>query len=256
MEHDVIAAVIAAGRWKGEIPPGTSPWRALAPLNGRPMLAYVLDALRESRGIKEAILVGPPELSEHFPDLPRLDPTDTLTGNVFAASRYAQGKGHVMLVGSDIPLITPEAIDGFIKACDFDGTRLFYSIVEKQVCLQKYPQMKRTYVRLRDGTYTGGNLMLAEPQFFLDRGPQITAIYDARKSPLRLAQLLGLQLMTRTILTAFCRLPLLDVATASKLVGRALKDPVKGVPIPFAEVGADLDSQEEIPVFEAILAKR
>jgi len=250
MPEGVVAAVIAAGKWKGEAPPGT--WRALTPLAGRPMLAYVLDALSASNTVNEMVVIGPSEFSEPFPQVTLLDPTQTLTGNVLVAARAARGKGRVLLVGSDIPLLTPAAVDDFVTACPAD--RAFcYSIIEKSVVMERYPDMKRTFVRLSDGTYTGGNLILADPEFLIERDAVIEGIYANRKRPLALAGSLGWEVSLRLALTALLRLPLLDVPRAERLVGRTLGGTVAGVPTLHAAIGADLDSVDEIPQFEALL---
>jgi GTP:adenosylcobinamide-phosphate guanylyltransferase len=256
MDNGVVAAVMAAGRWKGEVPAGGSPWRSLYPLAGRPMLAYVLDALERSRTVTETILVGPAELSEAFPGVARIDAGAKLTDNVEAACRYAAGKGTVLLTGCDIPLVTAGAIDYFVRECSFNRTRLYYPILEKRAVLKDYPSMKRTFVRMADGTFTGGNVFLAQPDFILDQLPVIQSIYAARKKPLRLAGLLGWELMFRLLLTSGAHLPLLDVTTASRLVGKALGGLVKAIVIPYPSLGADLDSLDEAPLFEKYLLAR
>ena len=249
----VIAAVIAGGRWKGETPAGMTEWRALSPVAGRPMVAYILDALAAAKTIHDTILVGPPELSEAFPSIHRLDPTPTLTGNVLAVSQYAAGKGRILLVGSDIPLLTPQSVDNFIHACSSTDAKLYYPVIPKDVVLSRYPDMRRTFLKLRDGVYTGGNLILADPQFLLDSGPKVQALYNARKSPFGIARILGPQLLIRMVLTAAAGIPLLDIPLAARLVGRALGAPVAGITVNDPEIGADLDSIDELPAFERAL---
>ncbi|MCA1597067.1 MAG: NTP transferase domain-containing protein, partial [Chloroflexi bacterium] len=214
MAEGIIAAVLAAGAWKGEVPAGTPALRALTPLNGRPMLGYVLDALAGCAAITGVALVGPPELSVAFPHLERLDAADQLTGNVLVASRYALGKGRVMLVGSDIPLLSSAGLQDFVDRSADPDVKLFYSIIEKRVVAAAYPEMRRTFVRLADGTYTGGNLLFGSPQFLLDSQDRIQAIYDQRKNIPALAGLMGYSLIARLALTSVLRLPLLDVSSA------------------------------------------
>ena len=253
MNNGIVAAVMCAGAWKGEVPAGMSPWRALLPLNGRPMLSYVMDAIAASTLVTETVMVAPPEFAELYPHIQRLEPTEQLTTNVVAGARYALGRGRVLLIGSDIPLLTPASIDSFIQDCSAADVQFFYSIIEKAIVMAKYPQMKRTFLKLSDGTYTGGNLMLSDPQFLLDSLPHIQAIVNARKNVPGLCRYLGLELLVRVALTRL-GLPLLDVARAEALVSRAVHGYAIGVPSTHPEIGADLDSLDEVPVYEAILS--
>ncbi|MCA1597382.1 MAG: NTP transferase domain-containing protein [Chloroflexi bacterium] len=256
MAEGIIAAVLAAGAWKGEVPAGTPALRALTPLNGRPMLSYVLDALAGCKAITGVVLVGPHELSDAFPGVERLDAAEQLTGNVLVASRYALGKGRVMLVGSDIPLLSAAGIQDFVDRCADPEVRLFYAIIEKGLVASAYPGMRRTFVRLSDGTYTGGNLLFGSPRFLLDSQHRVQAIYDQRKNVPGLARLMGYPLIARLVLTSVLRLPLLDVASAGRLVGKSLGAKVAGVPVGYPEIGADLDSPDEIPYYEDLLRRR
>ena len=64
---------------------------------------------------------------------------------------------------------------------------------------QRDASLVRTALRLRDGEFTGGNLVLVRPRFLLTQNARIAAAYAARKSPVQLARLLGIGTLGRVI---------------------------------------------------------
>jgi molybdopterin-guanine dinucleotide biosynthesis protein A len=254
MDQPVVAGILAGGRWKGTLPDGIAPWRALFPLNGAPMAQYVLDAVAPL--VVDTFFIGPPELAGPFSGTERLEAGDSLTDNVVRACRYAAGRGLLLLAACDMPLITAPAVDDFITRCRVLKRQAYYSVVSERVMTSSFPAMRRTYVRLKDGTFTGGNLLLLDPEATLAHEPIIQELYDSRKKPLALASRLGPELLIRAALTHALRLPLLDVDLAGRLISRRLGCTVAGVPTPHAEVGADLDSIAEAPLYSRLLEER
>ena len=74
--------------------------------------------------------------------------------------------------------------------------------------------------------------------------PILEQAYQARKSPLKLASMLGFGMVFKLILGKLwpttLKLPELE-----KGVGQFLGMPVKGIQTPFASIGADIDNLEQ-----------
>src|SRR5436189_299813 len=83
------------------------------------------------------------------------------------------------------------------------------------------PGMRRTYARLREGTFTGGNAVLVRPDVLLSQAAIVREAYAMRKKPWQLARLLGPLVITKYVLGR------LRIADAEAAVGRILGVPAR-----------------------------
>jgi spore coat polysaccharide biosynthesis protein SpsF (cytidylyltransferase family) len=99
--------------------------RALAEINGQPMVRYVLRALKESRTIDRVLLAAP----SGFPDQPeaaeRVIADGDLAGNIALSLEKCPGAEHVLLVTADIPFVTPAAVDDYVHRSVATGADCF-----------------------------------------------------------------------------------------------------------------------------------
>ena len=92
---------------------------ALIRVGGRPMFLYVLEALLAA-GVRRVVIVGPPELEEPtgWPEgVLRVDPAGSLIANVFCGLEALGGHRPVLVATADIPLLSKEAVEGFLEEC-------------------------------------------------------------------------------------------------------------------------------------------
>lgn len=169
--------------------------KPLIELGGSPMAAHVLRALRGSGRVRRILYVGPttPEI-EALSD-GRVTDHGTLLSNLEAGVEALRSTGlppgeRVMVVTADIPLLGAEAVRDLLDAAPTEAA-LIYPVVRREVCEAQFPGVKRTYARLRDGTFTGGNLFLLDPALIGQFLPRLRALLAARKAPLRLAGIVG-----------------------------------------------------------------
>lgn len=150
---DKVDAVVLAGG--GGIEEG-APVKALLPIGSRVMVDYVVETLKNSRGIERIVLVGPDELRSHY---------NQTAGFLFAEQgstplrSFAEGVGvldtsntWVMACTGDIPFLTTAAVDDFISKCFEREADFYYPIVKKETVESRFPGVKRTYASLRDGS--------------------------------------------------------------------------------------------------------
>ena len=108
--------------------------------------------------------------------------------------------------------------------------------------------MQRTYVRLREGTFTGGNLALVAPEALRRGRTVIQQAFLMRKKPIKLARLLGFRFILKFV---FNRLGLHEIeeraATVLGCTGRAVISP-------YPEVGIDVDKPSDLELVERVLA--
>lgn len=226
------------------------PYEALIPIGSKAMVQYVVEALLKARGIGRVVVVGPPELQGYFwESRVQLVPAGgNLLENVQRALVELPEAKRVLLVSSDIPLLTPRAVEDFLELCRDQGADLYYPIVPKEVVEKRFPgPLRRTYVSLRDGTYTGGNLFLLNPAVVprcLEFGQRLI---EARKSPWRLCRLLGAGFLLRYLLR------LVSLKEAQDRVSRLLGIRGEVVISRYPEVGVDVDKPVDLELVTAVL---
>lgn len=249
-ENGTTAVVMAGGKPKSD--PQGAPWpewRAMAPVGGRPVLAWVMDALRASTNVGRIIVLGDPCMAPVVGDATLLPARSDLWENVATGLREA-GEGLSLLCSADVPLLTPAAVDDVIERGRLLESDVVYTVVRKEDAEAQCPGMRRTWAALADGTFTGGNLMLVNGPRLLANEDIIRDAIAARKKPLQLARLISPWLVVRVLMRR-ATVAELEAAVSCILHGRA-----RALVTPFAEVGADLDDPAETPLFEEILRRR
>ncbi|MBM7855202.1 GTP:adenosylcobinamide-phosphate guanylyltransferase [Desulfohalotomaculum tongense] len=217
-------------------------FEALIPIGERTMVEYVVEALRQSKKIGQVVVVGPRELSALLS--PRgvkvVAPKKTVMENIYYGFQHLPNAQRALVVTSDIPLITSETIDNFINLCGDCKSDLYFPAVPKDAVEKKFPLVKRTYVKLREGTFTGGNVFMVNPAVVpkcLDIGQRFV---EMRKSPLKLCGMLGVKFLIKFITNS---LTLEEVEQkASAVLG------IRGrvVICSFPELGVDIDKPSDL----------
>ena len=225
--------------------------RAEIPFAGKTMLRHVVDALNASSYVGEIGVVGNTVCEGVIRVIP---PAGTIMDNLIAGTEAYSSAGHVLIVTSDIPLVTPEAIDDFIERCGDLSADFYYPVVSKVDSEAKFPGMPRTYAKLAEGTFTGGNIMVVRAQFIAENGGLIREILNARKSVSKLARLIGFGTLVRALIAQTMWPGALNICALENTVGRILNGKVKAVQTPYAEISADVDKLEHIEAIEKMLA--
>ena len=246
--NDVAALILAGGKATPEFAQaaGGVTNRALVPLAGRPMLDYVVDAVRAGLPQGMRILVATTPETPTPAGCVRVASGDSLVDTLLSGVRALEAHEKYLLVATaDIPFLTPASVADFLLRARETGAGFAWPIVPAEVCEAAFPGTRRTTLRLREGTFTGGNLALLDPAFLRERETVLRAAYARRKSVIGLARLLGAPLLLR--LAASRVAPnLLSIAHAEAAVGRVLGVKTRAVVSQFAELGADVDKPEDL----------
>lgn len=148
-----------------------------------------------------------------------------------------------LLATVDLPFLTPEAVDDFVSRCD-TSAGLCYPIVDIEECMSQFPGMSRTVLKMREGTFTGGNLGLVKTEAMKKALPILEKAYAVRKSPLQLANMVGFATLGRVAVGKVVP-SLLTLAKLEEGVSRFLGMPVKAVKTAYASIGTDIDTAEQ-----------
>ncbi len=246
----MINAVILAGDNQSDVAEISVSNKALLPICGKPMVEYVVDALHKSSFIGKIAIVGPAELLRdclgHRADY-YLEGAGTFFGNLNSAIQpFLEDRG-VLIVTSDIPMLTGEVVDDFIKECLKQNADLCYPIVEKSVNESKFPGFKRTYVGLKEGTFTGGNIFYINPAVLGPCHNFALKLIEYRKKPWKTAKLLGLDFLT--MLT----LGVLPISKIEQRFSELLNIKAVAIISPFPELANDVDKPSDVEMVEKYL---
>lgn len=226
---------------------------ALISVAGRPMVQWVIDAIRASRSVDRVIVVGPSdELKRRVvgDNVVFVDSGDSILENVKRGTKHVRPSRRALVATSDIPLLTGEAIDDFVARCDDESVQVFYSIVRREAIERAYSGISRTYVAIKDGTFTGGNVALIDSDIFDRYGEVIDRAISLRKKPVEMCRLLGLRCIVKYLFHS------LSIADIERRVERMLSLRGRGVVSDFPGVGIDVDKPEDYYRIEEILGLR
>lgn len=231
---------------------------ALIDVGGRPMIEYVLDVLRAAPSVGPIGIVGPVAQLRDGVKLDEellIEPVGGLLDNLERGARQLRTEGHsghLLVVTSDIPLITVDAVEDFLQRCrerraaalgagDLDA---YYPMVRREASEARFPGVRRTYVNLRDGRFTGGNFVLLDPDMLIERRHLFDQVVALRKDPVRMARLLGFGFIVKFLLR---RLAASDI---ERIVRDKLGIHGAVIEVPYAEVGFDVDKPSDLIIAE------
>lgn len=253
MQYD--AVILAGGENSSELKK-LAPYdnEALIIIGKYPMIYYVYKALRASTAIDKIVVSGPKEALRNI--LPKDEKLFFVDGGDNAIDTFSNGVSFlkeqvisekVLAVPTDIPFITTEAIDDFLRRCEQSQDDFYYPITTKEVNEEKFPYVVRTYVKLKEGTFTGGNLFLIRTELIdygLEMGKKLVL---RRKNPLAMAKLFGFGLVWQYLLRQ------LSIRAAEKRFYKVLSIRGKGIISPYAEVGVDVDKPSDLQLANSFL---
>jgi len=227
-----------------------APNKAFVEIAGKTLVARVLEPLRASASVGRIVVVAPPDVRNR-PDLARADDvrpdgrriTDSLRNGLAGLDPDAP----VLIVASDLPVLTVPAIDDFAARTGELNADVIYGCVERGVHMASFPHVPHTWARMRDGTFCGGGIAALKPRAFPLLERFIERLGAARKHPIRLASLFGWDVLLRFALRQ------LSVAQAETRATAILGAPVRALVSPFAETGVNVDRVTDIALAEALV---
>lgn len=215
--------------------------KAHVTVGGQSLAQLVLTALRSARSVDSIVFVGdPPADLTQAPDysLPAGQQfSDSVALGFGAAMAVAPGTP-LLLCTCDLPWLTGPALDRFVSQSGHD---LNYPIIRREVSLKAFPGQQRTWVRLKQGQVTGGNVALIRPQVVPDLLLLTDKFFSARKNPLALSSLVGIGTLLDLLLGRA------DLPTLERRVSDLLGHQARAVWAEDASLGADVDKPGQLP---------
>lgn len=247
-----VDAVVLAGGDGAVIDPSVR-IKGIVPIAGKPMVEWVVDALRASDEIAEIAVVVPTaeNLGSWADKVDKLVVSDgKFMDNCIAGIDSFRNSRPVLLTTGDLPCLTPEAIDDFVVRSLEAGADFSYPLVRESDMLTQFPGSERTFVRIAGGPVTGGNMMVLTPALAAQAREVGQRFFDTRKSPLKMARVVGIPFIFKMAIGT------LDPHDVEKKLGQVLGGRCAAIYTTHASIGADVDKPVDVIVAERVLFAR
>lgn len=239
----ITAVVLAGGRSKPDLLAVTGvPNRAFLRIEGESILTRVVRALQGSGWVGKIYVVGvtPPEGCHFLPD------KGDFVENVLQATSVAPDEQYLLYATADTPFLTPQAVADFVNRALQSGADMCYPIIPLELCAQQFPNMPRTALSLREGAFTGGNLLLVRAGVVRRQADLLRRAFTARKSIWALARILGVIIILRVVLAKLFSPRLLSISHIKHRVQQLMNATAQEIVTEYAEIGVDIDKVEHL----------
>ena len=252
-----VTALVLAGQRGGRPDPmaaaaGVS-HKALLPVAGVPMLLRVVSALRASPAVGRVVVCieAPEETLSGLGGLEGVllraaEPSPARS----AAAMLEEFGAPLLVTTADHALLTPGMVGHFVSAVP-PGVAAAAALARSGTVLAGYPDTRRTWLRLRDGAFSGCNLfLLAEAEGAARAFGFWRRVEAERKRPLAMARLLGPLTLLRFALGR------LTLRAALDALERRCGARLAAVDMPFADAAVDVDKPADLALAETVLRAR
>jgi GTP:adenosylcobinamide-phosphate guanylyltransferase len=227
------------------------PYEALIEIAGQPMVTFVANALAASGAVNRILVVGPELVLKQCafpPQATVLAGGRTIMETIQIGMKALGHQQKTLVATADIPLLTADAVNDFLTQCSSIDADFYYPILARELNERRYPSTRRTYVRLREGTFTGGNIFLVNPDVVSRSLTVANRIIENRKKPLTLCGILGWAFIIKFLTGTLC------LAEVEGRVSELLK--LRGAVIHsrFPELGIDVDKPSDLELVRATIA--
>ena len=227
--------------------------KALLPVAGVPMLLRVISALRGSPAVGCIVVsIEAPEESLFGLDglenvlLRAAAPSPARS----AAAALEEFGAPLLVTTADHALLTPAMVAHLLSAVP-PGVAAAAALARRETVLAAYPEARRTWLRFRDGAFSGCNLfLLAEAEGAARAAAFWRRVEAERKRPLAMARLLGPLTLLRFALGR------LTLRAGLDALERRCGARLHAVEMPFAEAAVDVDKPADLALAEAALHRR
>ncbi len=229
------------------------PNKAYLPIGGVTMLARVLTALRGAHAVGEIRCVTQPDAFAQAFGTDRslcddvVAPGYDLIDSLMAGFAGVPESRMVLVAATDIPLVTGGALDAFCAQASAQPCDIGYGCVRKEAHVARYPDVRHTWVRLREGTFCGAGLSVIRAGAAGRVASILRDFAAARKSPLRLASLFSPFLVLRVALG------LVGIDELERRADDITGLRCRGIPSDDPEIGVNVDRLEDLRQVERLV---
>lgn len=263
MFHTILLSGDRPGDALAQVSPGKR--KALLPLNGRPMISYVLDVLLSSPDVERITIVAN-TVSDFSANAliadqiasrnaaHRVSFEEGANSPASSVVKIAEKLGDavaVLVTTADNPLLSSATLAQFCSAVGRDPTLdAAVGLARESDIRRAFPDSKRTFIRLGGAGYSGCNLFALMPGVGPKAARAWREVEGRRKKPWQLILHFGVFTLLRALLG------LLDLDKAFAAASRTLDLRAKPIVLDDPVAAMDVDRSEHIAIAENVLASR
>jgi CTP:molybdopterin cytidylyltransferase MocA len=223
--------------------------KAMAPVDGIPMVIRVIEALRLSETIDAITLCGPPrsviekeiELRQLLDakEIKWLPNRETPSTSAAAALQAVADDKPVLLTTADHALLKPAMVNYFCRQSRHAAVDVAVALASYQNVMTAFPGMRRTATRFQDGPFCACNLFAilnTNGRRAVDFWRQVE--HD-RKKPLKMLNKLGYWAVLKYLLGR------LSLAEGLNRASKLLELRADAIMMPFPEAAVDVDKPSD-----------
>ena len=226
--------------------------KAMLDMHGRPMLQWVLDGVQGAACVGEVVVVGLDDAADRDALRPQrpvhhLPNQRSLVGNVQVGLQWVRQNlpeaQMALLCSADIPHLQSFMVDELVAECAPFDKLFYYTIAERKIIEAQYPNSGRTFTKLRNAEFAGGDLFVVQLKVLEKTQPAFwESLTNARKRPWQMAKLVGLGTLWRLLTRQ------LTVGEAAELAGRMMgaDGPIGVIFLRHAAVAMDADKPAQV----------
>ena len=245
-------AIVLAGKRPGNDPVAEAAGvacKSFAPIDSRPMVLRVLDALAASRHVGSQILCGPSQsIIAHQPELKArietgqiswMDSLATPSASTYSVLQSLAPNFPVLVTTADHALLTSQIVDFFCDQARRSDCDLAVGLTSYKSVREAFPESRRTAIKFSDDAYSGCNLF----GFLNQRSHRAAAFWrqieQERKKPLRMMRVLGWWTVLQYVLGRF------SLAQGLEKLSDKIHIRVRAVLLPFPQAAVDVDTADD-----------
>jgi len=244
-------AIVLGGGEGVSIDP-SQPIKGLVEIAGKPMVQWVVEALQEASSVNDIIVVLPSgaQVGSWASDVRIVHSDGTILENGRKGFEAASGTRPLLGVTGDIPALTASAIDDFTRQVQARRAQFAYPLIYEKDVQNQFPGSTRTYVKLREGKVTGGNIIACTMEAARTLEPLMDDFSALRKDPQKAVKLVGANIATKYALGS------LSVSDVENRIYKMFNIRGAGIFTPYAEIGVDVDKPSDKTIVETALRGR
>jgi molybdopterin-guanine dinucleotide biosynthesis protein A len=242
-----LTAIVLAGGGRDEVcrddPEAVN--KAFVSLNGVPLVMYALRALREASLVQTILVTAPPSAPDDALKLAdgRRESGPKLSDSLESGMRDLDPDQLVLICTSDLPVLTPMAVDDFVERAQRSGCDIGYGFLGQAAHDEHYPDIRHTWARFREGVFCGTGLCVLRPRALPGLMAILQRAAEARKQPWRLASLLGAKILTRYALG------ILSIEEVEERASALLGHRARGIISRYPESAINIDRYHDLQYF-------
>jgi GTP:adenosylcobinamide-phosphate guanylyltransferase len=225
--------------------------KALLQIAKKYMIEYLIQSLKDSGCVSNIYVVGDEILHQAIGHEVNgiIKPESSIISNLKKGiETIGDYNTPVIICTSDIPMVSGEAILDFVEKSTSSGLDFIYPIIDKKLNDEKYPEVKRTYVKIKEGTFTGGNIIYMNPKIVGKVTNKAELLIKYRKKPFKMGQVLGFMFLIKLLFGK------VSIPSARKKVDKMFGIKADALLTQYPEIGNDVDKPSDLEFVSKYLA--